>query len=173
MDHHQRNISQLDLTDVQQILILRPGAIGDTLLTFPALRALRERFPRAALAVVGNRPALELGRGAGLLDTADAFGADWVSDLFGDEPTDELRRRLECYDLAIVWMHTAEASGDLARMLRAVGVRAVVPALSFPAPGSRRHLADHLRDSLALLGIGAAVDEDRFSPSPGEEDDPA
>jgi len=140
----------------RQILILRPGAIGDTLLTFPAFRALRERFPGARLSVVGNRPALELARGAGLIHEADAFGADWVADLFGDEPTAALRTRLERYDLAIVWLHTDEAAGDLARMLRASGVGAALPALSFPAPGSRRHLADHLVDSLAPLGVTGA-----------------
>ncbi|HEX5417032.1 MAG TPA: glycosyltransferase family 9 protein [Chloroflexota bacterium] len=167
---HRCNATPFDLTDVRQILALRPGAIGDTLLTFPALRTLRERFPGAGLTVVGNRPALELGRGAGLLDTADAFGADWVSDLFGDEPTDALKQCLERYDLAIVWLHTAEAARDLARMLRAAGVRAVLPALSFPAPGSRHHLAEHLRDELAPLGVAAASAEGRvLPPLPGGE----
>ena len=169
MDHLPFNISQLDLTSVRQILVLRPGAIGDTLLTFPALRALREGFPGASITVAGNRPALELGRGAGLLDAAEAFGADWVSDLFGDEPTDELKRHLEPYDLAIVWMHSAEAAGDMAHMLRAAGVRAILPALSVPAPGSRRHLAKHLRDSLAPVGIGGGCVEAPPSPSPGGE----
>ena len=166
MEHRQFDIDQPDLTSVRQILALRPGAIGDTLLTFPTLRALRERFPGARITIAGNRPALELGRGAGLLDSAEAFGADWVSDLFGDEPTEELKRHLEPYDLAIVWMHSTEAAGDLARVLRAAGVRAVLPALSFPAPGSRRHLADHLRDSLTPIGIGRALAPVLFS-SPG------
>ena len=73
-------------------MILRPGAIGDTLLTFPALKALRERFPDTTIEVVGNRLALELARDAGLIDRFDAFGADWVADLFGDEPSQPFER---------------------------------------------------------------------------------
>jgi ADP-heptose:LPS heptosyltransferase len=137
-------------------MILRPGAIGDTLLTFPALLGLRRRFPDAEVTVVGNRAALGLGRAAGLVDHAEAFGADWMSDLFGDTPTPSLRTRLERFDLGVVWMHSAEAAGDLAARLSSAGVRRTLPALSFPPPGSGRHLADHLFQTLRPLGIAGA-----------------
>jgi heptosyltransferase III len=135
------------------LLILRPGAIGDTLLTFPALAAIRQRCPGTRITVVGNRAALALGKANGLLDEADAFGADWVSDLFGDEPTPRLRSRLAQYDRAIVWLHSGEAASDLAGRLERAGVRDVLPLVSFPQAGSGRHLADHLVATLAPLGI--------------------
>jgi ADP-heptose:LPS heptosyltransferase len=137
--------------------VLRPGAIGDTLLTFPALRALRERFPGAELTVVGNRPALEVGRQAGMLDQAEAFGADWVSDLFGDESTTVAREHLKRFDLGVVWMHDQSAATDLARRLEQAGVARAFAATSFPAPGSARHVADHLLDTLAPLGARRPV----------------
>lgn len=138
---------------VRRIVIFRPAAIGDTLLTFPALRALRSRFPEAEMTAVGNRPALELARTHRLIDHVDAFGADWVSDLFGDAPTPDLRARLGNTDLGIVWMHTAAAASELARVLEATGVSQVLPAASFPAPDSKRHLANHLYDTLQPLGM--------------------
>jgi heptosyltransferase-3 len=144
---------RIRVPDPRRILVLRPGAIGDTLLTFPALTALRERFPTASIEVVGNRLALELARVAGLIDRVDAFGADWVSDLFGDEPAPALRDRLEEIDLGIVWSHSLAAASDLAARLKRAGVRAVLPATSFPEAGSRRHVADQLLGSLAPLGL--------------------
>jgi len=138
----------------KRILILRPGAIGDTLLTFPALLALRQRFPDSKVTVVGNANVLGLGVAAGIFDERDAFGAAWVADLFGDAPTPALRTRLEPFDLGIVWMHTAEAADDLASSLERTGVKQVLPLVSFPPIGSRCHLADHLVRTLAPLGIG-------------------
>jgi heptosyltransferase-3 len=137
-----------------RLLLLRPGAIGDTLLTFPALGALRRRFAAAELVVAGNRSALTLARAAGLVDRIDAFGADWLADLFGDEPTPALRAQLAGTDLGIVWMHDQSTAADLADRLQAAGSRQTLGLASFPPAGARCHLADHLYTSLAPLGIG-------------------
>ncbi len=138
-------------------MIIRPGAIGDTLLTFPALTALRARFPTASIEVVGNRLTLDLARATGLIDRVDAFGADWVSDVFGDEPTPALRARLAGIDLGIVWMHALEAASDFAERLKRAGVGATLPATSFPVSGSGQHVADQLLASLAPLGVGQTL----------------
>ena len=41
---------QFDLDQIQRILILRMGPLGETLLTTPVIRALRRRFPEAYIA---------------------------------------------------------------------------------------------------------------------------
>lgn len=156
----------LDVFSPRQILILRPGAIGDTLLTFPALQALRRQYPAARLTVVGNRAPLALGRAAGLVDDLDAFGADWVADLFGDDPAPALQRRLAAFDLGIVWMHDESAAIDLAERLARAGVRRALPLVSFPAPGSQIHLADHLLATLAPLGVSGPRPVLRLRPRP-------
>jgi len=40
---------------IERILILRPGGIGDAVLTFPMIRALNEYYDRAAIDVLGER----------------------------------------------------------------------------------------------------------------------
>ena len=40
---------------MNRILVIRGGAIGDFILTFPALRALREGFPYAHLEILGYK----------------------------------------------------------------------------------------------------------------------
>ena len=48
------------LKDVKRILLIQLGDIGDVVLTFPCLRALRETFPHATLAVAVRDKAKEL-----------------------------------------------------------------------------------------------------------------
>src|SRR6185437_14417406 len=57
------------------------------------------------------------------------------------------------FDLGIVWMHSGEASGDLAASVERAGVRQVFPLVSFPPRDSSRHVADHLVDTLSPLGV--------------------
>ncbi len=54
-----------------KLVIIKPGALGDTLLLAPALRALREGRPKLDITVVGSMPAAKLLHHFGL---ADAVG---------------------------------------------------------------------------------------------------
>ncbi len=51
-----------------KILVIRGGAIGDFILTLPAIAALRETFPQTHLELVGYAKVAELARAAGLID---------------------------------------------------------------------------------------------------------
>jgi len=42
-------------TDLNRILVIRGGAIGDFVLTLPAIKLLRDRFPRAHLEILGPK----------------------------------------------------------------------------------------------------------------------
>jgi len=46
-----------------RILVIRGGAIGDFILTLPAIRLLRENFPEAQLEILGYEHIIELARG--------------------------------------------------------------------------------------------------------------
>ncbi|MDJ0883315.1 MAG: glycosyltransferase family 9 protein [Desulfobacterales bacterium] len=54
-----------------KLVIIKPGALGDTLLLAPALRALREGRPALDITVVGSMPAVKL---LHLFGLADAVG---------------------------------------------------------------------------------------------------
>ena len=137
----------------RHILILRAGAIGDFVLTLPALAALRQAFPNARLTLVGNASAAPLALRCGYADAIHSIDETWVSDLFdaSGRHSAELRRRLADVDLAVVWLR--DPDGPVAANLRALGVETLaVP--SFPPTGARRHVADHLLSTLLPLGIG-------------------
>jgi ADP-heptose:LPS heptosyltransferase len=66
-----------------QVFVYRPGAIGDTILTLPALGALRRRFPGARIVFAGNAAL------SGLLPVDAFLSADdpRLLPLFQDPPT--------------------------------------------------------------------------------------
>jgi ADP-heptose:LPS heptosyltransferase len=137
----------------RRVLVLRPGAIGDTLLAAPALVALRGRYPGRLVQVVGNERALPVLAAMGLADAWLAFGDPAVTRLFmaGDPPPGDPFRPLEA---AVAWC--ADTDGALARSLGRRGAAQPVIAPSRPPPGQDVHVARHLLRTLAPLGV--AVD---------------
>ena len=141
-----------------KIMVFRPGALGDTLLAFPALAALRQWFPAARLEVIGNLPALELARDAGLADAVGAFDALCWADLFAEEGlrAEEARLALAGTSVAVLWLR--DSDGQARRNLRALGIPQVLCAPGRPAAETRVHAADYLLSTLVpLLGADGAV----------------
>src|SRR5579871_1118833 len=132
-----------------QVMVFRPGALGDTLLAFPALAALRRAFPAARLVVIGNAPALALARDAGLADEVASFDALCWADLFAEEGirAAEARQMLEGASLAVLWLR--DDAGLAARNLRALDIPRVLSAPGRPPPGARVHAADYLLGTLS------------------------
>ncbi len=137
-------------------MVFRPGALGDTLLAFPALAGLRRAFPAARLSVVGNAPALALARDAGLADEVASFDLPHWAELFAEEGirSAEARQALEGVGLAVLWLRDSE--GLAARNLRALGIPAIVSAPGRPLEGARLHAAEYLLGTLASI-IGADI----------------
>ena len=132
------------------ILVLRPGALGDTLLALPALRALRARFPRARLHLVGHPGAGALLQQAGEINSLTDFDAPSVAELFVDEEGERrsaLLASLGPVEAAIAWL--ADPDGVVRRQLQHAGARRVLIAPSRPRQGERCHVADYLWQTLA------------------------
>ena len=80
-------------TQVSRILVLRPGGIGDAVLFFPLLQALRREFPEARLEVLAER------RNVGLFATNDVVHRAYAYDRsYGRELLAVLRGK---YDIVI------------------------------------------------------------------------
>lgn len=65
-----------------KILVIRGGAIGDFILTLPALAALRQHFPQAYLEVLGYPHIVQLARLGGLVDEARSIEARGLAGFF-------------------------------------------------------------------------------------------
>ena len=58
-----------------KILVLRGGAIGDFVLTLPAVHALRDRWPKAYIEILGYPHIANLALAGGLVDTVTSLVA--------------------------------------------------------------------------------------------------
>jgi heptosyltransferase III len=121
------------------LLVLRPGALGDTLLALPALRALRRAV--GPLTLAAHAGAARLLAGLGEVDAGMAFDDLALRWVFG-APTEAHRR-------VVAWMNADGAPGLHGALL-------VAP--SRPPGDSQQHVADYLLQSLAPLGIELAFD---------------
>lgn len=65
-----------------KILVIRGGAIGDFILTLPAIAALRRQFPEAYLEVLGYPHIVQLARAGGLVDRARSIEAGSLAAFF-------------------------------------------------------------------------------------------
>jgi ADP-heptose:LPS heptosyltransferase len=141
-----------------RIAVYRAGALGDTLLTFPALSALRKQWPDAHITLICRADVHSLALAGGLADSALNHALpEWMC-LFdeGVTPSGLARELFEGADLALVW--APDAGGEIASRLRALGVQQALVAEPPPQAGSRRHAALQLLGALSPLGIVVATD---------------
>lgn len=130
---------------MRKILVLRGGALGDFLVTLPALGLLRRRWPAARIELVGHARAAKLGLLDGCIDAVHSqHEARWAA-LYGGNPLPaDLAVWLETFDLVLnYWPDPAQ---ELARRfpLRAGQTFLAASAQPTVAPAAR-HFCDALR----------------------------
>lgn len=129
--------------------VIRPGALGDTLLALPALALLRAWAPGARLTFIARADMLPLALASGLADEAWAWDLpDWAA-LFdplttAERLTDRARAALVGVDVVVAW--APDAGGALADTLTRLGRARVIVA-----PGKPPEMAA----APALKGRGA------------------
>lgn len=136
----------------QRIAVLRAGALGDFIVTLPALAWLRRRFPQAHLTVYGHRAALEVVAGRGIVDRGYSFDLAVPPELF--LPAAAVAglwvAEWQAYDLCIVWLRD---HATVAENLRRLAKAAVLAAVPLPEPERGIHVTDHCLSTLAPLGL--------------------
>ncbi len=154
-----------------KILVLRGGALGDFVVTLPALGLLRARWPDARIELAGNARAARLGICNGFLDTARAqddprwrrLGADAAL-----EPGEPLAQWLATFDLAINFW--PDPDGAIARDFAMLGFKQdggrVV--IHHPAQPARAPAAAHFCEALRPLGLETSVFTSRIRPTPAD-----
>ncbi len=133
-----------------RILVIRPGAIGDTLLTFPVIQALKTHWHASHVTLVGNATVLPLAQSYGIVDEVSNFDSAQWSTLFSDNPAHSslLRTQLRDIDAAICWLR--DPDGVVERNLRANGINHVVIAPGRPPSGERIHETAYLARTVGL-----------------------
>lgn len=134
---------------MRRFLVLRGGALGDFIVTLPALDLLRQRWPAARIELIGNATAAAVARPRGLLDAVHSqhegrwralYGtaplprplADWLASFdlvvnYWPDPDGELRRRFpqhpgQTFLFADALPATAPAAAHYCRPLSQIGI---------------------------------------------------
>ncbi len=131
----------------QKALLIRPGALGDTLMLLPALKDMGKRVQ---VMVAGREPGLSFLRKAGF-QCANMECGGWHT-LFQERP--DSRQRLPVPSQERVVAYLTDSDGRIVRNLRAsfpgAGVH-VFPA--YPAPEDKVHVARYVCATLAQTGL--------------------
>lgn len=154
--------------DPRRVLVIDFGQLGDVVLSLPALRAVRERFPRAHITVVVGRPGAAIVELSGYAD--EVIGVDRVALRDGPKPMALLRiaqlvRRVRRarFDF-VIDLHSLYETNLLGRLSGApVRLYARRPGRSLdalanfrprpPVEDFRKHAVDRYLDVLKPLGV--------------------
>ena len=117
------------------MLVLRPGALGDTLLAVPALRALRRANLGRPITLAAHAAAARLLADLDEVDSGIAFDDPRITAVFAGTSDEQV---------LVAWTSTAVA-----------GVSILSPA----RPPERVHCARYLLETLSPLGIDLAFDD--------------
>ncbi len=142
------------------VLILRPGAIGDTLLTFPLLRVLKTRNEYTHITFVSNTAVLPLAHMLGLADVVFDYGAVEWSQLFSEAGIRSpfLRDTTKHIDRAICWL--SDPDEIVQSNLHTAGIQDVIVASSHPAETSGLHIVTYLANALGMV----LTEQERLQP---------
>ena len=142
---------------------MRPGALGDTLLAVPALRALRRQF--GPLRLAANFGAARLLASLGEVEEGLAFDDPSLAWLFADSPkapgVSPLGEAMSAEKI-VAWMQPPQAGTALSHALLVAPSR----------PPGEQHCAAYLLESLAPLGVDPSWLDDRplnLTPIPSDE----
>ncbi len=153
---------------MRRILVLRGGALGDFLVTLPALAALRQRWPSAQIELIGNATAAGLACSRHLIDRVHSQHEARWSALYAAQPlSTELRDWLAAFDLVISYW--PDPDGDLARHFP---VHQAQRFLQWPALPTRSPAAAHYAAVLQPLALSVEatfclIEPDRVTPGAG------
>lgn len=109
-----------------RVLVIRGGAIGDFILTLPAIRLLRETIAGCHLEVIGYPAIAELARSAGLADSVRSLDHRTMAPLFAKTaPIDEaLAEHLRSFNLVVSFLY--DPDGLFRATMERVGVKTLI-----------------------------------------------
>nr|MBC7244822.1 glycosyltransferase family 9 protein [Chloroflexota bacterium] len=145
-----------------RVLVLRPGALGDMLLTLPALQALQAHFPEAVIEVMGNGSVLQWLVGRSVVQAASSFDREDLTTLFQPDalPSPSLQRYLDQFDFILSYATPPEHVFALNLMRLARG--RVMAWDARPGRDVSMHISAYLQQPLRELGVAVSDDMPRL-----------
>ena len=156
------------MENVKHILIVHQGAIGDFILSLPAIGSFRQRYPDAAIEVWGYPAILQLVEKRFYADSIASIDRKEIARFYSENTTldAELVARFREFDLIIIF--GGERQKTLVRILERIQVKEVHSITTFPPAAESTHIIDYQLSQLLPLGYESPDKIPRLFP--GESD---
>lgn len=142
-----------------RILVIRGGAIGDFILTLPAIRLLRENFPDAHIEILGYKHIVSLAEGRFYADATRSIEYAGMAGFFvpGTELEEELVEYFGSFQQIVSYLY--DPSGFFEANLRRAGARNILAAFAKidDSEHAARQLARPLQSMALYLDDAAAT----------------
>ena len=134
-----------------RILVIRGGAIGDFILTLPAIRLLRENFPEARLEILGYEHIVALANGRYYAEATRSIEYGALAGFFipGSELAPDLQEYFASFQQIISYLF--DPDGHFVANLRRAGAKHILPA--FAKIDDSEHAARQLARPLQSLAL--------------------
>jgi heptosyltransferase III len=148
---------------MRRILVIRGGAIGDFVLTLPAIKLLREGFPGARLEIVAYKHIAALAENRFYAEAIRSIEYGPLASFFGrdGELNDELSHYFGSFDLVVSYLF--DPDGIFHRNLQRCGVDTLI--VGPPKIADSEHAAVQLARPLEQLGLTLRDRAARLYPS--------
>jgi ADP-heptose:LPS heptosyltransferase len=135
-----------------RVLVIRGGAIGDFILTLPAMRLLREMIPNCHLEVMGYLSIASLAQTAGLADSVRSLDHRTMAALFAkNAPIDEsLAEHLKSFNLVVSYLF--DPDGHFRASMERIGVKTLIEC-SHRVQSDQGHASRQLAKPLEKLAM--------------------
>jgi len=141
------------MEQVKRILIIHQGALGDFILSLPALSAFRHHYPDSSIEIWGYTEILRLVDKSIYADTISSIDRERIASLFApDTPVpSSIIERFRSFDLMCIF--GGERQTTFVHNLKRIGVKKVYRIDPFPPDGSHTHVIDHQASQLSSLEL--------------------
>ena len=136
-----------------RILIIRTGALGDTIVMSVVYRALRKYFPAARIEALGHAERLRIINTPGLIDRITSIDAAGFSALFLDNTSLPDRQRAYFQQFDVILLYTVDPKKTIYGNLCKICAHPVYSFDPFPPPGRNIHITAYLLATLQSVGI--------------------
>ncbi len=135
-----------------RVLVIRGGAIGDFILTLPAIQLIRESIPGVHLEILGYPSIIEIAKAAGLAEATRSLEHGSMARLFvpGAKIDDELVSYFQGFNLVVSYLY--DPDGFFRGNMERIGVKTFLEAPHHVEPG-RGHAAQQLAKPLEKLAM--------------------
>lgn len=139
--------------DALRLLVIRSGAIGDTIIMSVVYQALRRHFPAAYIEAIGPGERLRLINLPGLIDRITSIERADIAGLFAAEcaPSSAIIEYIRQFDKILVY--SFDQSGVLMNNLLRIHPDGVLRFDPFPRDETNEHVTRYLLKTLRALGI--------------------